>query len=232
MLSEIYNHTIHFLKLTGKGEVLWTVLPLALATIIMVVYFQRYKEERPGWNDYVANSLVLLFVAMSLLREIYMIDMFGAGNYIEYPGKTISTLFLLLIGMIIVKFNFEHLLPKSISQHISSPLTTNLIAYLIILYVYSERATSWAMLFSLIILFVIFLMFFTLIKIPIERIIVKLKQMKRREEISDIKQQKFEIKELKEELKQKEKSLTKSKAKELEQEKKKVIKLKKIIRGR
>ena len=71
VISEIYGDVLYFLKLTLVPEILWSVLPLAISTLVVLAYFQRYEVEREGWNGYLANALVLLFVSMSLFRYIY-----------------------------------------------------------------------------------------------------------------------------------------------------------------
>ena len=112
MNSNLINTVWELLKTTGKPEILWVVLPLAITTLLMVIYFQRYKDERPGWNDYFANSLILIFVSMALFRAIYELDILGLGNYLEYGWKTLAVLLLLIFGTLIVKLNFGHYFPE------------------------------------------------------------------------------------------------------------------------
>ena len=58
---KLWDSVNYFLNLTLNEDVLWMVFPLLIATVVMLFYFEKYKDERPGWNTYVANSLVLLF---------------------------------------------------------------------------------------------------------------------------------------------------------------------------
>jgi len=242
MILEIYQDVIYFLHLTVTTDLLWVVFPLAVATIIMIVYFERYKDERPGWNTYVANSLVLLFVSVILFRYIYSIDGKGLANFVNFPIKYLVSSGVLLIGVIILFLNFKHYLPEKIAGYLSSPLTLNLIAYVAVLYVYSETS-NWNIFFSLMVLLVLLLVIFNLVKIPIRGLFLHLKEMKEKEKVEEIIEEKKPIEEKKKELKKEEKlikrgrlevkkvekKVRKEKLKELEKQKKEVIKLKKIV---
>ena len=50
VISEIYGDVLYFLKLTLVPEILWSVLPLAISTLVVLAYFQRYEVEREGWE--------------------------------------------------------------------------------------------------------------------------------------------------------------------------------------
>ena len=220
----------YFWDLTFKLNVLWNVIPLALATIVILFYFERYKEEKAGWNTYLSNSLVLLFVSIALLRYIYSIDGAGAFNFIEYFGKTIAAASLLLIGSILLKINFEHVLPERFAKYLGSVITVNLIAYAVILFVHSRFPASWNELFALLIILGILLIVFNLIKLLLDKIFPYIEKEKKKEQIKDVKEAKYQIGEIKQDLKYRERKLKKEKVKELDEEKEQAIKLKKIIR--
>lgn len=225
----IYNTILSLLALIGEPEVLWNIIPLAFATLLIVIYFIRYNEENPGWNTYLTNSLVLIFVSMSLLRYIYNIDGAGAVNFIYYQAKSLATVFLLLIGSILLKFNFEHILPERFARHISSPLTINLSAFAIILFVYSELESNFEMFFSLVIIVIVLSIIFNLLKFPTKKLFKYIEKEKKKEKIKNVKEEKYQIDELKRQLRAKEKEL-KSIRKGAEDEKKEALKLKRIIR--
>ena len=82
-MNEVFANMGYFLALGLKTEVLWIIFPLAIATVVMLIYFGKYREEKPGWNSYVSNSLVLLFVSVILLRQIYNVDGSGFVNFIN-----------------------------------------------------------------------------------------------------------------------------------------------------
>lgn len=229
VFKEIPGVLTYLLKISVFSEAFWVVLPLAIATIVMVIYFQKYKTELSGWNNYVASSLILLFVSLALFRQIYLSDIYGAVNFIEYSNKSIVVVMLLLIGLLIVRFNFFHALPKKIVEVISSGITLNILAYVATLYVYAELEDTFALWISLIILFAFWLAVFNLLKIPLRILFKKLEKMKEKERVEDIKQEQFEISELKGELKKKEKKLKKDELGDVDKQKKQAIKFKRLI---
>ncbi|MBR9702244.1 hypothetical protein GOV13_04980 [Candidatus Pacearchaeota archaeon] len=244
MVVEIFQNIGYFLHLTVTTELLWIVFPLAVATIVMLVYFERYKEERPGWNTYVANSLVLLFVSVILFKYIYSINGAGLNNFVTFLSKFIVSLFILLGGVIILSLNFEHYLPEKIAMYLSSPLTLNMVAYIAILYVYSELDSSgFVILLSLLILFVLLVSVWHILRIPLKKLFVHLKRMKEKEKLDKILGEKVEIRKKKKELKKEERKIKKEKKevkkvekkteeenlKELDKQKKEAVKLKKVV---
>lgn len=257
MIAEIYQNISYYLNLTASTEVLWIILPLFIATVAIIIYFERYRDERPGWNTYFANSLVLLFVSIILLRYIQSINGLGAVNYVEYGGKTIVSAIVLLIGIVILLFNFEHFLPEKVARQISSPLTLNLVAYIAVLFVYSgaenagkgafapEITSSWSIFLALLILFIVLIIILNLIKRLMKKIFLRLKRMKEREKVEEIKQDKKPIQEKKKEVKKEEKiirkkkkqvkkeekKVEKEKIRQLDKQKKEAIKLKNVVRG-
>lgn len=245
MLKEIYYSLIYFLKLTTQTELLWTILPLAITTLIMIFYFEKYKGECPGYNTYVSNSMVLIFISMILFRFIYSIDGAGTINYVTYLSKTVFTAFILFLGIALLFMNFEHFLPDKIAIYASSPLTLNLIAYIAILYVNAGFVSTFtaklspspvfdqtSIAIALVLLFVILLLLLNLIKIPVKKMFVKMKKMKEQEKVEELLKDKKEIDKQKKDIKKLEKKVTKEKLKVLDKQKKEVIKLKKLVKKR
>ncbi|MBT4135437.1 hypothetical protein HOD75_03880 [archaeon] len=211
MINEIYQNVLYFLELSFDKNVLWIVFPLLIATIIMLFYFEKYKDEKPGWNTHVSNSLVLLFVAMILFRQIYNIDGLGMINFVENISKFVVSLVILLIGIIILFLNFEHFLPEKIARYVSSPLTLNLIAYVVILYVFSEIQDGWGIFISLLIIFALLIVILNLIRIPLRNLFEYIKKMKEKEKVEEIKGEKKPIHEKKKMIKKEEVLIRKEK---------------------
>lgn len=243
MIYEIFNNAFQLLKITISTEVLWIIFPLILSTIVMLIYFERYRDENPGWNTYVANSLVLLFVSLYLFKHIYEINNLGIINYINYPDKFFLSAFILVFGIVLLFMNFKHFLPEKIAKHTSSPLTINILAYVLIARVYSNIKCSLTLFISMLLLFLLLIIILNLIKIPIQKLFEKLKKMKEQEkrefiikEKEDLVNKKKEITQEHKIIEQKKKQLTKEEIKakkqrmqELDKQKKEAIKLKKII---
>ena len=221
---------MYFINLTIDGEVIWIVLPLVIATFSMIIYFQRYQEEWPGWNTLVANSLVLLFVGMSLLKYLWGINDAGAINFIEYYWKFIWSIFIIFIGVIMTSLNFNHYLTKEMSAWISSPITINLVAYAVTLIVYSNKTYNFTIILSLLIWFFFLASFFQIIKTLINRFFVRLKKLKEKEEIEDIREEKRIISKKKVEVKKEEKNFKKQRLKKVNDKKKQALKLKKELK--
>lgn len=226
---EIYETLSYFIGLTFRLDVLWNVIPLALTTILVLLYFQRYKEEQAGWNSYLTNTLILLFVSIALYRHIYEINPAGFANFIYYASKTVATTFLLFTGLTLLKFNFEHLLPKRFADKLSSPLTVHLTAYAVILFVYSNLEPTFIVIISLLILIVLLSILLNIIKSPLQKYFTYLEKEKVKDQIKNAKEAKHQVKELKRELSFREKQIKKMKSKEKKDKKIHSIILSKIL---
>lgn len=192
----LLENIIHYLQLTLVPEVLWSVIPLAIATLLLIIYFQRYRTEKMGWNSYLSNSLVLLFVSLSLFRYIYNISGLGASNFITYSAKSIAAVFVLLIGFILIRFNFEHLLPERFADYVSNPLTVNLAAYAVVLFVYSSRPFSGKAFIALLFIVVVLSIMLHIIKIPLHWLFEYIKKEKEKEKVKSVKEIRYQIDEL------------------------------------
>ena len=227
----LLNKIWYFLGLTFRADVFWGVLPLALATILIIAYFERYKNEEMGWNTYFTNTLVLLFVSINLFRFIYTVDVDGAVNFIDHSAESLATVGLLCLGILVSKFNFSHLLPEKFTKYTSSPLTINIIAYAVILFVYSLSGFSWLSVASLLIIVVLLTAIFELIKWPLYIAFRYVKKEKEREELENVREQKYQIGELKRVLSFKKKKLKNNILRDIDKRKRQAIKEKKILRG-
>tara|TARA_Y100000034_G_scaffold134384_1_gene202637 strand:- start:1472 stop:2269 length:798 start_codon:yes stop_codon:yes gene_type:complete len=254
-VPEIFQNIKYYLGLTFEPNVLWLVIPLFISTLIILVYFSKYKEEKPGWNSLVANSLILIFVSMALFRYIYYANEPSAHNFILFPAKTIVASLLLLLGIIILFINFSHFLPEKIAEYTSSPLTINMLAYVSILYVLSgipnlsaillspPVTSPWIIFTSLLIIFILVLIILNIIKRLLVKLFLNLRKLKEKEKLQGIVKDKTIIERKKKELKKEEKNIKKAKSqvskvekqvkkktlKDLEKQKKEAIKLKKAV---
>jgi len=245
MIGEIFSTIGYFLALSVKTELLWIVFPLAVATIVMLFYQGKYKGECPGWNSYVSNSLVLLFVSVVLLKTIYGLDGNGVMNFATYGAKTLVSVLLLVFGFLLLVLNFEHYLPEKVARYISSPLTVNLFAYVVILFVYSDiqldglaglspamgASSSYVVkIISLVLIFIVLLIVLNLIKIPIEKFFKKMQQMKDEERIENVKTEQKKIQVRKKEIKKEEKNLKKVTLSHVNKQKREARKLKGLVK--
>lgn len=226
----VWENIQHYLGLTLQSVVLWEILPLIIATVLIIAYYEKYDNEKPTWDSYYSTSIVLLFVSMSLLRHIYHINDAGSYNFIEYQAKSLAAVLILFLGFVLIKFNFEHLLPERYALYVSSPLTVHLIAFAVILFVHSERSLTWIGFLSLVIIIILLSLILNSIKFPLHRIFIFMKKEKEKEEIASVKEIKFEIDELKRKMQEKRRSLKFVEKKDVEKPKSIAKKIKKLLR--
>ena len=232
MLIQINEVIIYFLTLTIKTELLWSIIPLLIATILMIIYFEVYKSEHAEWSAYLANSLILLFISISLFRYIYNLDAGGAHNFIDYWQKTSATTLILLIGGILLRFNFAHVLPERLAKQLSSPITINIFAYIVILFIYSNIPINFIFIISLILLYIILYLVFFYLKFPIKGFSGYMEKEKKKERIKNVKEAVYQADELKRELNYRSKELKNIQQKEIEEKEKETSKIKKILKNK
>ncbi len=230
ILTQISSAMAAFIEITFQTDAVWTIIPLVISTFLLMIYSWTYKEEKANWDANFSNSLVLIFVSIALFKHIYEINNAGAFNFVNVWGKTLITILLLYFGLFIIKFNFEHLLPIKIARYISSPISVNLGAYLVILLVYSTQKIDVAHILALSIIILVLVTLLILIKLPADKIKKYMEQEKKKERLNSIKEEKFEIKELRKSLDEREKELKIIELKKLKKEEKEAIRLEKAIK--
>ncbi len=233
-LSIFYNRFLElFFALSRDTDILWIVAPLLIATVIMFIYFQKHREEQFVWGSAVSNSLVSLFVSVSLLRYIYFLG--GSGNILnlsENLSRTIFSLVLFFMAFLLLIFNFGHILPKRVAYHLSSPLTINLVSYLAIIFVYSTMPFDIITFLVLLVFFVLMRLILYIFQFPLVKFFKYLTKIKDMEEIEDVKKEKKKIKEEKRKIKKKEVKLKKTRLKNVKNKGRKVKRLRKAISKR
>ena len=137
---------------------------------------------------------------------------------------------MLLLGFILLIINFQHLLPKKISYPASSPLTINLIVYIVIMFVYSNINFDWITLIILILFFAIIRFILFLIQKVMESIFSYFDSLKKEEDIESLVNVKKKIENEERELKKTEKIIKGKKLKKVNLEKKHIRKLKKVLK--
>lgn len=130
-------------------EMLWILFPLFFTLIVLEFYFDRHGDEELGWGAAIANSLILVFIGIDLLKhsfhyatpwvvlkEIVLATFTDAILPLE-PQVLILILFLGALGMAVTLINYYHLLPRKMAFIISSHPPINFLAYFAIVIVYS-----------------------------------------------------------------------------------------------
>lgn len=133
------------------GEMLWIVLPLIFSLVVMEFYFERHWDEELGWAAAVANSLILIFVAIDLIKTAFgavtpwhflrmvLLAALGEGSIPISPQVLILILFVGFLGVSFTLVNYLHLLPKKIAFSVSGHPPINYLAYFAIAIVYSQE---------------------------------------------------------------------------------------------
>ena len=160
----------------NNPDMMWIVTPLVIALFAMQFYFGRYGKEELGWNSAVANSLILIFVSLDLFRFVYNYSAPSSSiNLLLYPIKTLIAFIIIMEGICLFFADFLHFLPRKLAFLVSSSLPVNLQAYIGLALVYTDIALDKYTLFAAILLFVILLLFFTIMK-AVERTLFRKKK--------------------------------------------------------
>lgn len=134
-------------------EMLWIIIPLAFTFIVMEFYFSRHRDEELGWGAAVANSLILIIVAIDLLKHSFhyappwtvlkeiLLAAFGDVHLELAPQVVLLILFLGALGLAITIINYFHLLPRKVAFELSGHPPINFLAYFAIAIVYSTSGT-------------------------------------------------------------------------------------------
>lgn len=129
-------------------EMWWMLIHLLLTFVLFEFYFERHRGEDLGWTAALANSIVLIFISMELLRSIYghgpspfavvsqiVRDLFTIGLS-EHMGMVVLILLLGALGIATAVINYFHFLPRRIAFLVSGHKTVNLLAYFLIVVVW------------------------------------------------------------------------------------------------
>lgn len=137
-------------------EMLWILAPLIATFLVMTFYFGLYQREELGWNTSVANTIVLFFVAIDLLRTMfYYSSPPSAWNYLLNPWKFLTIILIIAEAILLFALAFRHAIPKHVMFFIASPLPVNLQAYVIAAIVYLRLPPTWYTLFAALLLFAV-----------------------------------------------------------------------------
>lgn len=159
LAQQIWGRTVELaLAPFYNQDMLWIAVPLLIATLFMTLYFGRYEEEELGWNTAFGNTMVFLFVAINLIREMYK-----QGGSFEALFETrlyfLMTVGLAGAGMLLMFVTYFHLLPKRLAFFLFSAPPINVSIYVAMAIVYAnvptDRLTAFAGLTFLILILLV-----------------------------------------------------------------------------
>jgi hypothetical protein len=135
-------------------DILWFAIPLGIATLFMTLYFGKYKQEELGWNTAFGNTMVFIFVAIDLIREMYYSteqgsfeNLFSSTLYVTISGA------LVIAGLLFMLITYYHLLPRKWAFILFSNPPVNLSLYVVMTIVYTNVAADWITVGAAIVLF-------------------------------------------------------------------------------
>lgn len=133
------------------AEMLWIIFPLFFTLIVMEFYYERNKNEELGWGAAVANSLILIFVTIDLIKTSFghatpytvlrnvMLAIFTEEVLPIEPQVLMLILLLGILGVSVTVINYFHLLPRTVAFGVSGHPPINFLAYFAIAIVYSAH---------------------------------------------------------------------------------------------
>jgi len=139
-------------------EMLWILLPVALAILLMELYFRRYPRESIGHHKSLENAIFLLFISFDLIRFIFT-------NSAVTLVKVYICIFFTLFATIIALMDFFHQLSISVIFKTSSKFIVAFFSYIVIILMYSDLLNNTSILHIISVVLAIILLFFTLIMI-------------------------------------------------------------------
>jgi hypothetical protein len=117
-------------------EMLWSAIPLAIATLFITLYFGRYRREELGWNTAFGNTMVFLFTAINLIKEMYL----RGGGWESVMGNQFYLLLsagLASSSVLLMLVTYFHLMPKRAAFFLFSAPPINVAVYVFMSVVYA-----------------------------------------------------------------------------------------------
>lgn len=146
-------------------EMIWIALPLIFTLIIIELYFGRYKGDELTWNTALTNSLVLIFVSLNLMQQIFIEE----GNLFKTAFSTwfYVALFVFALGILLFLADFFRWIPEGLAFIISAHLPVNITAYTAIVLVYNKIPLDLMTFLAWFLIILILGVFFFFVKLSI-----------------------------------------------------------------
>jgi hypothetical protein len=117
-------------------QMLWAAIPLAIATLFITLYFGRHRGEELGWNTAFGNSMVFLFTAIGLIKEMYAR---GGGweSVLSNEYYLLLTAGLSGASVLLMVVTYFHLMPRRAAFFLFSAPPINAAVYVFMAIVYA-----------------------------------------------------------------------------------------------
>lgn len=145
ILAHVWDRFMELLNApASEPQMLWFAIPLIFATLMMTLYFGRYRKEELGWNTAFENTMIFLFISFDLVRRMYYsAEPYGWANIFANPLYFMITVGLALVSIVSMLLVYYHLLPKRVTFLLFSKLPINIALYVTMTIVYAGVAADW-----------------------------------------------------------------------------------------
>lgn len=142
-----------------RPEILWVILPMLTTLVAVELYFGRYKGESLGGDSETSNGILLIWVGINEIQYLskQSLDSFSNLSYIV-------AVFIFAYGVLASAISFFKILPENIVFDLSSTLLITYLAFLSVVFVYSEGIFSVVSPVSIVALFLIIAAIFWVIQ--------------------------------------------------------------------
>lgn len=147
-------------------EMLWSAIPLLIATFFIIIYFGRNRKEELGWNTAFGNTMVFIFTAINIIRQMYYQG--GTGSWENLLGNefyVFVSLALIGCGVAMMIVTYAHLLPKRFAFFLFSAPPINVAAYVVMAIIYSSVPADWVTALATVVFLALILIFGWLIQL-------------------------------------------------------------------
>ncbi|MEM2908744.1 MAG: hypothetical protein QW590_01810 [Candidatus Bilamarchaeaceae archaeon] len=146
-------------------QMLWSAVPLVIATLFMTLYFGKYKQEELGWNTAFGNTMVFLFMALNLIRQMYYADGVGSWDNVLSNNFYLSvSIALTVVALVLMLITYYHLLPRKVAFFLFSAPPINVSVYVLMTIIYTGVPADYITLLAALILFFIIFIILKLIQ--------------------------------------------------------------------
>jgi len=136
----IYERFLLLLKAPlNNQDMLWSAIPLVIATVFITLYFGRHKDEELGWNTAFGNTMIFMFSAISVIRQIYTSPEVNGSHVLlvsNFNFLVASVLVLASISLMII--TYFHILPKRVAFFLFSAIPMNASLYVVMTIIYAK----------------------------------------------------------------------------------------------
>lgn len=134
---------IRFLELLrapiDNSDILWSAIPLLIATLFIMIYFGKHQKEELGWGTAFGNTMVFLFVAIEIIKKMYYHGGNGSIENIIQNGVYLPlTIGLITTSIGLMTLTYFQILPKRLAFFLFSAPPINVTVYVLMTMVYAN----------------------------------------------------------------------------------------------